>query len=177
MSQSPETSGAGAIRIKTGAAILAFLEALLLGAWLGSMIFFSFAVAPRAFAILPSRHLAGQLVSSTLSSLEIMGLIAGPLLIALRLVSGAAVSRFAKLLHLLLLALMTASAGLSRMVIAPRLEALRAGMGGVIDNVPLNDPLRMQFDDLHKYSVALMTAAMLAGLIAMWLTVRSWLRR
>ena len=103
MSPPPETA-AGASRITTGVAIPAFLEVLLLGVWLGSMIFFSFVVAPRAFAILPTRYLAGQLVSSALSRLEIIGLIAGPLLILLRLVSGAAVSRFEKLLHLLFLA-------------------------------------------------------------------------
>ena len=164
-------------RFTAGATIVAFLEVLLLGVWLGSMIFFSFVVAPRSFSILPTRHLAGQLVSSILSSLEMMGLILGPLLIVLRLISGGGISRFIKLLHPLLLALMTASAALSRIVIAPKLELLRAAMGGVIDNVPPDDPLRIQFDHLHQYSVALMTAAMLSGLIAMLLTVRSWLKR
>ena len=164
-------------RPTAGATFYAFLEVLLLGVWLGSMIFFSFVVAPRAFAVLPTRHLAGQLVSSALSALEMIGLIVGPLLIVLRLISGGGGGGLTRRFHLFLLALMTTSAALSRMVIAPRLESLRTAMGGIIDNVSLDDPLRMQFDDLHKYSVALMTAAMLSGLVAMLLTVRAWLKR
>ncbi|PYP84708.1 MAG: hypothetical protein DMF61_18985 [Blastocatellia bacterium AA13] len=164
-------------RIGIGQTLIAYLETLLLGLWLGSMIFFSFVVAPRAFAVLPSRHLAGQLVSSSLSALEIIGLVLGPILIVLRLINGVRGSSFAKILHLSLLALMTMCAGVSRMILAPKLESLRSAMGGVIDTVSANDPLRLQFDDLHKYSVAMMTIAMLAGLIALLLSVRSWLNR
>src|SRR5215467_5943977 len=58
-----------------------FLEVLLLSLWLGGMIFFAFSVAPSAFAVLPTRHLAGLLVTSTLSKLELLGLVIGPLLI------------------------------------------------------------------------------------------------
>ncbi|MFB3127344.1 MAG: DUF4149 domain-containing protein, partial [Candidatus Acidiferrales bacterium] len=36
------------------------VETLALGLWLGSMVFLSFVVAPAAFAVLPSRELAGQ---------------------------------------------------------------------------------------------------------------------
>src|SRR5215471_3311263 len=70
-------------RLSTAQQVLAFTETLLLAVWLGSMIFFSFAVAPSAFAVLPSRHLAGQVVNSLISKLELMGLAIGPVLILL----------------------------------------------------------------------------------------------
>src|SRR2546426_585735 len=64
--------------------IAAFIEVLLLGLWLGSMMFFSFAVAPSAFAVLPTRESAGVLVTSTIAKVEMLGLIIGPLLILIK---------------------------------------------------------------------------------------------
>ena len=61
--------------------VVAGLEALLLTVWLGAMTFFSFAVAPTVFAVLPTRELAGQLVNSLIAKLELLGLICGPLLL------------------------------------------------------------------------------------------------
>ena len=49
----------------------------ILGLWLGAMAFFSFVVAPSAFAVLQQQQLAGALVSRTLGALEIIGIIAG----------------------------------------------------------------------------------------------------
>ena len=93
------------------AQLLAFVEILLLSSWLGSMIFFSFAVAPSAFAVLPTRELAGAVVTSTISKVELMGLVIGSLLILIRLVRP---SGTAKLLHIVLLLVMTGAAALSR---------------------------------------------------------------
>src|SRR3977135_2936609 len=67
--------------------ITAFIEVLLLGVWIGSMIFFSFAVAPSAFAVLPTRELAGAIVTSTIGKVEVLGLVIGPLLILVQAAS------------------------------------------------------------------------------------------
>jgi len=154
--------------------MLAFVEILLLSVWLGSMIFFSFAVAPSAFAVLPSRELAGAVVTSTISKVEVMGLVIGPLLILIRLLRPRGT---AKPLHIILLLVMTAAAALSRFWISPRMVSMRQEMGGHIDDVPATDPLRIHFNDLHQYSVALMSAAMLAALVVLFLIVRSWSKR
>src|SRR6185369_12419134 len=166
-----QASGAN---FRLGLRILVFVEVLLLSVWRGSMIFFSFAVAPSAFAVLPTRELAGAVVTGTISTVELMGPVIGPLLILIRLVrpSGAA-----KFLHIILLLVMTAAAGLSRFWISPQMVSLRQAMGGHIDDVPATDPLRIHFNDLHQYSVALMSAAMLAGLVVLFVTVRSWIKR
>lgn len=157
----------------------AFIEVLLLGVWLGSMVFFSFAAAPSAFAVLPTREMAGVMVTSTIGKIEVLGLIIGTLLILMHVVSWRSrpSSRAIKTLQTVLLFLMIASAGLSRFLISPAMVSLRAQMGGHIDDVAVTDPLRIQFNDLHQYSVGLMGAAMISGFVVLFLTVRSWLKR
>lgn len=157
--------------------IAAFSEVLLLGIWLGSMMFFSFAVAPSAFAVLPTRELAGVMVTSTIGKIEMIGLVIGPLLILINAAKHPRRLSSGKGLHALLLLVMIAAAGLSRFWISPAMVSLRAEMGGRIDDVAVTDPLRIQFNDLHQYSVGLMSAAMLSGLVVLFITVRSWIKR
>ncbi|MCI0486941.1 MAG: DUF4149 domain-containing protein [Blastocatellia bacterium] len=162
----------------TGWQILAFVEIFLLGVWLGSMAFFSFAVAPSAFAVLPSRHLSGQIVTSTISKVESLGLIIGPSLILIQIVSWRARhSRgLSGALRPALIAVMIVAAALSKFWVSPTMTSLRNQMGGLIDDVPATDPVRLQFNDLHQYSVALMAIALFAGVAALFFTVRSWLK-
>src|SRR5215208_6040383 len=82
----PETLKQAPEAVSTpGQRIIAFIETLLLSVWLGSMIFFSFALAPSAFAVLPTRELAGKIVTSAISKVELLGLIIGPVLILIQL--------------------------------------------------------------------------------------------
>jgi hypothetical protein len=166
-------------RLGTVPQLAAFIEVLLLGLWLGSMMFFSFAVAPSAFAVLPTRELAGVLVTSTISKVEVLGLVIGPLLVLTQAGSWNArhSSKLVRISQLLLIVVMIAAAALSRFWISPALVSLRAAMGGHIDDVPVGDPSRVHFNDLHQYSVGLMSAAMISGLIVLFFTVRSWLKR
>lgn len=166
-------------RVGVGRQVAAFIEVLLLGVWLGSMMFFSFAVAPSSFAVLPTREMAGVMVTSSIGKIEVLGLLIGAALILMH----AAIwrtrpsSRAVKTLKAVLLFLMVGSAGLSRFWISPAMVSLRAAMGGHIDDVAATDPLRVQFNDLHQYSVGLMSAAMISGLVVLFLTVRSWFNR
>jgi hypothetical protein len=179
------TAVSSAVEVAPGARLgiarqtIAFIEVLFLGAWLGSMIFFSFAVAPSAFAVLPTRELAGAVVTSTIGKLETLGLVIGPLLILIQAASWRAThsSKLIKSLRVILVLVMIAAAALSRFWISPQMVSLRGAMGGHIDDVPAGDPLRMQFNNLHQYSVSLMGTAMLAGLVVLFLTVRSWRSR
>jgi hypothetical protein len=162
-----------------GQQTVAFIEMLLLAVWLGSMIFFSFAVAPSAFAVLPSREMAGALVTSTIGKVEILGLIIGPLLLLIQLTSWRSRAASAKVttLRAILLLMMIAAAAASRFWVSAKMVSLRQAMGGVIDDVAATDPLRIEFNAMHGYSVGLMTAALLAGFVVLFLTVRSWLKR
>jgi hypothetical protein len=126
----------------------------ILGLWLGAMAFFSFVVAPAAFAVLKQQRLAGALVSRTLGVLEITGVIIGALLIVILIFSRERDSQ-AAFYELIALALMTASMLVSHFFVSRRMNELRAGLGE-IGLLPANDPARFEFDRLHQYSVWLM---------------------
>ena len=159
-----------------GYQILAFIEVLLLGVWLGAMGFFGFAVPQSGFAVLPTREMVGLLVTSTITKVEILGMVIGPLLIVIQLISWRARSG-ARSVRLNLIVLMLAAAAISHFWITPEIVRLRKAMGPVLESFPPTDPLRVQFDHLHGYSVGLLMAAMICGVITLFLTVRSWLKR
>lgn len=125
----------------------------ILGLWLGAMAFFSFVVAPSAFAVLQQQQLAGALVSRTLGALEIIGIIAGALLIALLFFSRERDRAF--LYELIALALMTVSMLVSHFIVSRRMHDLRMSLGEIAQ-LAANDPARVEFDRLHQYSVWLM---------------------
>jgi hypothetical protein len=106
-----------------------------------------------------------------------LGLVIGPLLLLLNAVQSKRSRGPAKSLRIALIVLMVMCAALSRLWISPSMVSLRAAMGGHIDDVASTDPLRVQFNDLHQYSVSLMGTAIVAGLVYFFLAVRSWLRR
>jgi len=124
-----------------------------LGLWLGAMAFFSFVVAPSAFAVLRQQQLAGALVSSTLGALEIIGIIIGALLIAILIFSRQRDRAF--LYELIALALMTVSMLVSHLAVSRRMHELRVSLGEIAQ-LAANDPARVEFDRLHQYSVWLM---------------------
>src|SRR5215467_7262440 len=124
---------------------LRYLMLLSLIVWLGGLIFFAFVLAPTAFAVLPSRHLAGSVVGRSLGSLHWMAIIAGVIFLA----SSMLYSRLSKgIAHVfaarhVLICLMLALTLISQFGIIPRMETLRASIGE-IDSVPPENPIRIQ---------------------------------
>jgi uncharacterized membrane protein len=139
--------------------------------WLGGLVFFAFVLAPTAFSVLPSRHLAGTLVGRSLGTLHWMGIVSGILF----LVSSILYSRLTKgtahefAARNLLICLMLALTLISQFGIMPRMDTLRASFGE-IDSVPRNDPARMQFDALHVWSTRVESGVFLLGLVVVYLT-------
>ena len=148
---------------------LSNIRLLLIGIWLGAAVFFSFAVAPSAFAVLPSRELAGAIVSRSLTIVNIGGLVIGLVLLASSFVASAGANRFMLWTERFLLLLLTAACAVGQFVIALWLTFVKAQMGKPIDEMAVDDPLRIQFNNLHEYSVWVLVAAMLATLIAFFL--------
>ena len=158
------------------------LRVLLLGMWLGAAIFFGASVAPALFGVLRSERLvnanelAGSVVTRLLSFLN-----KGGFEIALfALVTTFFVNRTQRLvtrtIEVLSLAIMAIMTGVSQWIITAKMVALRAAMNGTIDQVPFTDPRRIEFDSLHRYSTTVMMVAMLAGLIAFFITITSSMR-
>ncbi len=148
-----------------------FVEVFALGTWVGAVIYLSFVVAPGAFGVLGNRDQAGALVGFVLGRLHILGCIAGSLYLLAAMArarSLAAVVKPAALAVILMLALTI----VSQWGVTSRLASLRMQMGSV-DATPRENPLRVEFDKLHQMSVRLEGTVLLAGLVALFLTVRN----
>ena len=159
------------------------LRVLLLGMWLGAAIFFGAVVAPALFGVLRgaglvnANELAGSIVTRLISILN-----KGGFEIALfALITAFFVNQnqrmFLRTLEVLSLAIMAIMTGVSQWVITARMTALRVAMGGAIDQVSFTDPRRVEFDSLHRYSTMVMMVAMLAALIAFFVTTSLSMRR
>jgi uncharacterized membrane protein len=142
--------------------------------WIGGLIFFAFVLAPTAFQVLPSTHLAGDVVRRALSKLHWIAIISG----MVYLVSSLLYSRLTDgTTHVfagrhVLLCLMLALTLLSQFWIMPRMDTLRAQ---VVDfaSVPTDNPARVQFDVLHVWSTRVEVAVLLLGLALAYLTAAS----
>jgi hypothetical protein len=145
--------------------VLSNIRVLLIGLWLGAACFFSFAVAPSAFAVLPTRDLAGSVVSRTLAIVNISGLIIGLILLASSFVRQIGANRLRLLSERALLVIFTIACGVGQFVIALWLAYVRSQIGRPVDELAVEDPLRIRFNDLHQYSVWVMLAAMLTALV------------
>jgi len=148
------------------------LRLLVAAVWLGSAVFFSAAVAPSAFAVLPSRELAGALVARTLTIVNVGGCVVGLFLLAGALVGRGGVKIPARLLELLSLLTLAAATGAGHWWIAARMAALRVQMARPIEEVAADDPLRVAFNALHGQSVTALSIAMIAGAVALLLIAR-----
>jgi hypothetical protein len=152
---------------------------LLLSAWLGSAIYFSAVVAPGAFRVLRSFSLpnsgeiAGTIVTRTLSVVNTSGFILSLLLLMTAFALKRLFSRWSFMLQLLLLTIVALTTALGEWVIAAKMRALRLAMLGHIDQVPLSDPNRVAFAELHGYSVAALGIAMMAALVVILLMLLS----
>jgi uncharacterized membrane protein len=150
--------------------ILRFVQVFALGTWVGSIFYFSAAVAPGAFRVLSNPDQAGALVQFTLGRLHTLGVVAA--LLYLFASVGLAQSfkgliRPAAIGVILMLSLTITS----QHFVTPKLAALRAQMGS-ITAAPTTDPLRVEFDRLHRISVNIEGSVLLIGFAALFLTVR-----
>jgi hypothetical protein len=150
--------------------ILRSVEFLCLSLWVGGVVFLSFVVAPGAFSILPGRDIAGTMVSYALGRLHVMGLVCGFVFLLARLVRLRGLAGFAAPVVLAVILMITLTA-VSQFAVSPRMARLRTEMGPVEKTAPQN-PLHVQFDRLHRRSVALETCVLLAGIAGLYLLTR-----
>ena len=155
---------------------LRFLMLLSLVVWLGGLIFFAFILAPTAFSpgLLPTRQLAGSIVGRSLDGLHCMAIVSGIIFLIAsmlysRMASGNVRPLAARHILIVLMLLLTM---ISQFAISPKMHAIRAEVG-VIDNVPPDNPLRMEFDRLHVWSEEFEEAVLLLGLVALYTTAEA----
>ena len=144
------------------------IRLLILAVWLGAAVFF-IGVAQSAFAVLPQRELAGAVVNRNLSILNYGGIAIASLLILTSLVATANIGKFWLWVERFLLLALGAACAVGQFVIGFWLASVRNQIGKPIDEVAVDDPLRIQFNMLHEYSVWVLFAGMIAALIAFFI--------
>jgi uncharacterized membrane protein len=156
---------------------LRFLMLLSLVVWIGGMIFLAFVEAPTVFSpgLLPTRHMAGSIVGRSLDLLHYMAIVSGIVfLIASTLYSRMTTGNARPLaVRHLLIVLMLLLTVISQFAISPKMHAIRAEVG-VIDNLPSDNPMRMEFNRLHVWSENFEKAILLLGLLALYTTAQAF---
>lgn len=135
-------------------------SALLIAFWGGAAILTIAIVTPAAFAVLPTRTLAGALVGRVLPALFLSGIVVGASVTAFALSAnsrGAAATA----------ALAAISCAVAQFVINPRIARMREEIGGPVDALPVDDARRVAFGLLHGYSVGGLGVAMLAAAVSL----------
>lgn len=144
------------------------IRLLLLGLWLGAACFF-IAVAQSAFAVLPAREMAGAVVGRTLSVLNYAGLGISVILILTSFIVRKDVNRILVWAERVLLFLIATACAVGQFIIGLMLLSVRAQMGRPVDEVAADDPLKLQFNNLHEYSVWVLMVGMGAALTAFFI--------
>lgn len=143
------------------------LTVVALSAWLGAAVLVTTVLAPAAFAVLPSRMLAGALVGRVLPALFWSGAAVGVVVAARALTETRAPSWLAVAGAVFALACAAA-----QLVITPRIERIRASIAVPLDMIESSDPRRIAFGRLHGMSLLSLGVAMLSAALATWLCCR-----
>lgn len=137
----------------------------LLAAWLGAAGVVAGAVAPAAFAVLPTRALAGALVGRVLPVVFAGGMLVGVATALLGWFSRGGAGAFPRAAILGGAALAIACA-LAQFVVGPRIQRLRAAIGPSIEALAADDARRVAFGRLHAMSVLWLGVGVLAAIVA-----------
>ena len=147
---------------------LSDIRLLLIGLWLGASVFF-IGVAQAAFAVLPQKDLAGSVVGRSLSILDYSGIAIAVILVISSFLGAGRVNKFWIWIERFLLVVIGAACAVEEFVIGIWMSSIRAQIGGPIDNVAADDPLKIRFDQLHQYSEWVMMAAMIAAVVTFFI--------
>ena len=148
-------------------------SAAILAAWLGAALLMAASVAQAAFAVLPTRALAGALVGRVLPVVFVSGIVACVVAAVLGWNAAPAFARARAALP----ALAAVCCAVAQFGIGPRIQALRAEIGPSIEALAPTDSRRIAFGRLHAYSVMWLGAGMLSAGGALVLTVLAARRR
>lgn len=135
------------------------------GLWLGAMAFFTTSVAQAAFAVLPTRRMAGDLVAPVLAHLEYVGLAASLLLILSLMLSRERRTR-TWTIEFVLYWIAFVATSVARFYVAARIHHIRVEWGDKLETLASSDPVRSTFGMLHGISVGLMGIDMVVALVA-----------
>jgi Domain of unknown function (DUF4149) len=150
---------------------LRFFMMLSLVLWIGGIVFFGAVVAPTVFTVLPTHELAGRVVARSLAILHWIGVVSGLVFLLTSLaysrLAGGSAEPFAA--RNVLIVVMIALTLVSQVAISSQMNAMRAQLGS-IDQVAPTDPVRMEFNRLHRWSTRVEMSVLALGLVVIYLT-------
>lgn len=142
------------------------LQYLLLSLWVGAMFAFGTLYAPVLFRSLPSRDQAGAIAGETLSRIDTLGLVTGGIMLMVTVLQAMDSGWMAMDLgRTLVAAAMLAAVIFSAVTVRSRLNAVRQQMGRPIDEFAPEDPLRQEYNRLHRLSRTIFSVNMLLGVL------------
>ncbi|HEY2846222.1 MAG TPA: DUF4149 domain-containing protein [Pyrinomonadaceae bacterium] len=147
---------------------LSDIRLLLTGLWLGASVFFV-GVAQAAFAVLPQKELAGSVVGRSLSIIDYAGIAIAAIMIVTSILGSARVNKFWLWIERFLWLVVGAACAVEEFVLGTWMSSIRSQMSGPIDDVAADNPLKLQFDQLHQYSEWVFMGAMIAALITFFI--------
>jgi hypothetical protein len=141
--------------------LINFIYLLSLVCWIGSIIFFSFFVAPVVFKIL-EREQAGEVVGIIFPRYYMISYVSGILVLMALLLNGPAGLKWCAWGVMIVC---TACAGL---VVNPKAKTLKEKLKDSPENE--KSALEVRFKALHSLSVKLNAAVLFAGLCLLWMS-------
>ena len=148
---------------------------LTLAAWIGSIIFFSFIVAPTIFKTLKPDD-AASLIRRIFSKYYLLGILcsAASLVSLSLMLFDRSFSKWPAILSLLLVAAMGATDLWLRQGVMPHMNSLRDHRAALESSAQPPDPtLDLEWQSLHRLSVQLNVTVLLCGLVLIFLLVHS----
>ncbi len=159
--------------------LLRFTQLITITIWVGGLIFFAFVLAPTAFGVLPSIHLAGLVVGASLKLLDTIGLVCGALFLA----ATALLFKFAPHrikgryeLEFLLAGVMLLGTAYLTFNIIPAMDRDQLQAGGDINAVEKTNPARVHFEKFHARSEHVAGTVLFLGLGVLFLMSREHLK-
>lgn len=150
-------------------AVARYLYVMALIVWIGSIVFFSFAVAPVVFQVLP-REQAGALTSAAFPIYYAVGCGCGlVLLLSCLLLRGSALKKGLWTGNATVIAGMFALTLYAAVSVQPRATALRPQLHGA----DASSEAKQEFDRLHRLAVMLNGAVLVGGLLVTGVTASS----
>ena len=152
-----------------------FLQLLTMCCWVGGLVFFAFVLAPTAFHVLPSVHLAGLVVGESLRVFDVLAMVAGGVFLAVTgaMFAGAAIRvRGRYEMQFLLAGVMLLGTAYIHWNVLPSMDADQTLAGGDIASMPTNYPARLHFEKLHKRSEKVAGTILVIGIGVLFLMSR-----
>jgi hypothetical protein len=151
---------------------LRYVYVLALVLWLGGMTAAGLVVAPVTFAVLEAwnpttgRVLAGDVFGGVLARMNLVAYTAAVLMFIVLTVQRLLGPRPRSYgIRVGLIAVMLALTMYSGLIAAPRIDELQASVEGPMNQLPPDDPRRVEFDHLHGLSTSLVMATIVGGLV------------